>query len=195
MSTDNIQIIGEKIVRRILSMIIGFDRWHVSPLKERPYATDIIAHCNQLSDKVQYAEIGCGLGDILRNVFFLNRIGYDMDVRVLKGAKFLPVKGEINRIMFRRFLFPDDVIEEKVNVLVMVNWIHHIEPDTLRSKIAHYLAENVLPGGRIIVDTVQDPAYRFNHNIEFLTNHLACSVKLIGNYVRQRQVWAIIKTT
>jgi hypothetical protein len=45
----------------------------------------------------------------------------------------------------------------------------------------------------IIIDTVQDEEYQFNHDIKFLTSGLSCSIEKIGDYERKRELWAIKK--
>lgn len=192
--THRIKIIRDKVIRHTLRFLTGFDKWHVSPLGERPYAIDIINYCNSQDNRDYFAEIGCGLGDIVRNVRYINRVGYDMDKKVLIAARMFPVKGgKKKNVVFKEFHFPDSQLIGKLNVLVLVNWIHHIEPVPLGNKIKQYFNDNISPNGCLIIDTVQDPAYRYNHSIEFLTNKLNCSVSLIGSYARQREVWVIKK--
>ena len=182
-----------KIYRRFLKLIFGFDKWHISPLKERPYAIDIIRYCNKLSTRSFFAEIGCGLGDITRNVLFENRTGYDMDEKVLKAARFLPVIGSRKSITYKVFHFPETLLSGSLNVLTMVNWIHHVEPETLKTKLSEYFNKNLLTKGEIIIDTVQDPTYKYNHDIKFLSKDLNCSIHCLGKYARKREVWAIKK--
>ncbi len=179
--------------RRVLRLIYDFDKWHISPLGERPYARDIIRYCNNLSQKNSFIEIGCGLGDIIRNVNFRSRTGYDAEEAVLKAARFLAKINNEKDIEFGVFQFPASVLNIKSDVIIMVNWIHNIEPNVLREKIGQYFHHNLLPGGQILIDTVQDKEYSFNHNISFLTKDLACKIARIGEYSRQREVWAIIQ--
>lgn len=181
-----------KAYRKALQLLYGFDKWHVATLKERPYAVDIISFCNRLPRRGSFAEIGCGLGDIIRNVRFSTRKGFDMDEKVLRAARLLPVTGN-KPVSYEVFTFPESPLAGTFQVITMVNWIHHISPETLRNKIAAYMKANIEPGGCIIVDTVQDPAYRFNHDIDLLTAGLHSSVQKIGNYARGREVWAILK--
>lgn len=184
--------LSQKLKRKLLQLAFGFDKWHISPLQERPYAIDIIRYCNDQPIRNSFCEIGCGLGDIIRNVHYTSRKGYDLDRKVLKAAAVLRVSGG-GAISYQVFQFPDTLLEDKVNVLAMVNWIHHIEPLVLQQKLGEYFQQNILPGGRIIIDTVQDPAYKHNHKIEFLTKGLNCSLYRIGEYARQREVWSIQK--
>jgi hypothetical protein len=191
MKTSNIFI---KAGRKMLQLLYGFDKWHNTPLVERPYAVDIIEYCNSRLKKNTFAEIGCGLGDIIRNVDFKKRRGFDNDKKVLKGARILPVKyGSRSDVKFEVFNFPATVLKGKYDVLTMVNWIHHIEPDVLKKYIADYFENNIENGGEILIDTVQDDAYRYNHNIEYLTDGIKSTVYKLGDYAREREIFAIKK--
>ena len=183
-----------KISRKLLQLRFGFDKWHISPLAERPYAIDIISYCNNRKERDKFAEIGCGLGDIIRNVDYRTRNGFDNDEKVLRAARTLPVVNRKNStVIFGEFNFPDSKLTGQYDVITMVNWIHHIQPATLKKYIEQYFAYNLNADGEIIIDTVQDKAYRYNHNIAFLTEGLQCSTHRIGSYAREREVFAIKK--
>jgi 2-polyprenyl-3-methyl-5-hydroxy-6-metoxy-1,4-benzoquinol methylase len=184
--------IGKKIMRHTLKLMYGFDRWHINTLDERPYAKDIIDHCNQRFQRGSYIEIGCGLGDILMNVNFNKRIGFDNDLRVLKAAGLLAKLKGVNAT-FKQFHFPDSELDEKADVMVMVNWIHHIAPPVLKFYIKKYLDELIEEAGELIIDTVQDKGYPVNHNIKYLTSDMTYKVVKIGNYDWGREVWSINK--
>lgn len=183
-----------KVNRKALQLAYGFDKWHISPLAERPYARDVITYSNNRKERNNFVEIGCGLGDIIRNVDYINRTGYDNDGKVLKAARVLPSKTRNGKsVNFEVFSFPESKLTGKYDVITMVNWIHHIEPVVLKKYIEQYFQENLTASGEIMIDTVQDKAYRYNHNIEFLSGGIPCSVFRIGEYARQREVFAIKK--
>jgi len=175
-----------------LRLAYGFDKWHTTSLDQRKYATDIIAYGNGRERKDKAAEIGCGLGDIIRHLQYRIRTGYDQDPKVLKAASFLSrISGQ--SIQYKSFNFPDSVLEGSFDLIIMVNWIHHIDPDLLKFYIEKYFGECLLPGAELLIDTVQDPEYRVNHNIQFLTKDLNCSIYRLGMYPREREVWAVKK--
>lgn len=176
-----------------LQKYFHFDKWHIVSLRQRKYAKDIVDYCNQLKYRNSFLEIGCGLGDVLRNVNFTDRIGYDMDFRVLNAATFLNKISFGTKIRFVVFNFPSSVISGKYDVILMVNWIHHVEPTVLKSKLGEYFSESLNEGGRIIIDTVQHPEYRYNHDVFYLTKNMTAEVRKLGDYERQRQIWLIIK--
>ena len=175
-----------------MQLIYGFDRWHVSPVEERPYALDVIRYCNQRSERNSFAEIGCGLGDILFNVQYREKKGFDYDEKVLKAASFI-ARMKNQKVEFKHFRFPESPLAGKFDVITMVNWIHHIEPEMLKEKISEYFNTNLNRNGEILIDTVQDAQYKYNHDINFLIIELNCSLYRVGEYQRQREVWAIKK--
>jgi hypothetical protein len=140
------------------------------------------------------AEIGCGLGDIVRNIHCKNKIGYDMDEKVLKAAKFLSKWKRREKIEFKKFIFPQDSLDEKYDLIIMVNWIHETKPDLLRQNVEKYFHSNLNQNGIIILDTVQDKNYIYNHNIGFLTKNLPCTIYEIGKDIAQRTIYAIRNT-
>lgn len=182
-----------KLFRMMLRKFYRFDRWHIFTLTERHYAKDIITYCNTKNDKNAFCEIGCGLGDIIRNVQYKDKYGYDSDPKVLKAAAML------NRITFKKkihfsvFHFPESPLTGKFDVIVLVNWIHHIKPDVLKYKLEEYFRSNLNTFGSILIDTVQDKEYEFNHNIHYLAKDIKATLTMLGNYERQRQVWIINK--
>ena len=161
-----------KFFRLVLRQVFNFDQWHLYTLTERPYAMDIIRFSNSRSSRQSFVEIGCGLGDIIRHVRYKERYGFDNDRNVLKAAAFIK-RITLNRgIRFEIFRFPESTLPGTHDVIVMVNWIHHIEPSVLKKKIEEYFNTSLNPGGAIIIDTVQDKEYRFNHDIHRITEGL-----------------------
>ena len=187
------RVIFEKIFRRMLKVVFGFDQWHTSVVDDRHYALDIIKYCNARNSREAILEIGCGLGDMLRKVQYKQRIGFDIDTKVLSGARFLSFFDGGQKIKFAEFHFPKTELKEMVDVLIMVNWIFFFDEETLARYLQKYFHENVKAGGAIIVDTLKDPHYPNHHNIKTLAGNLPCNIFKIGNYARQREVWAIEK--
>lgn len=184
-----------RLFRRCLHRVFHFDRWHITALSERKYARDIIAHVNARPAERRGAlvEIGCGLGDIISNARYARRLGLDHESNVLRAAAFLARAKCKGRIEWRVFEFPRAELEGRYDVIVLVNWIHHVRPDVLKAWVADYVNGHLADGGEIILDTVQDADYEHNHSIEHLTDALACRVERLGRYERQREVFAISK--
>jgi hypothetical protein len=183
----------DKGTKWLLSKVYGFDRWHVTSLEQRPYATDIISYANHVKMRNSCVEIGCGLGDIIRNVKFDARVGLDNDQKVLNAARLISKLTGNGNIKFSLFNFPADELKGRYNLIIMVNWIHHIQPGVLKKRLELFVHENLDSHGEIIVDTVQEKSYEYNHDIKFLVEGMNCAVARIGEYSRQREVWAIKK--
>jgi cyclopropane fatty-acyl-phospholipid synthase-like methyltransferase len=138
-------------------------------------------------------EIGCGLGDIIRNVKYENRLGLDREANVLWAGAFLSRIKPNGKITFRIFDFPATELDGCFDTIVMVNWIHHIQPEVLKAKISQYINNHLIKGGEIIIDTVQSKNYEYNHSIDYLAGGLNCRVCKLGDYENQREVFAILK--
>ncbi len=180
-------------MRKPLAWAFRFDNWHTLPLSLKPYAQDIIKYLNKAKNKQSYLEIGCGLGDIARRVNFRERIGLDSQRRVLRAARFLSLLSFQWKIAYKKFTFPVDSLEGEFDAIVLVNWIHEIEPEILKLKFREYYLNNLKSGGSMIIDTVRHQGYKYNHKISFITADIACEIFHIGIYENNREVWAIKK--
>jgi len=181
---------GAFLVRHLLQRRYAFDRWHVGHANET-YVADIARFLNAWPEARRDAvlEIGCGLGDILRRLRFRTRVGLDRESEVVGAARFLARwrLGTLPR--FDVFDFPRDSLTGTYDAIILVNWIHEIETAALVPALRAYATRHLREGGAIILDTVDDPAYRFNHDIRALASPGA-RIELIGSYPRGRRVWA-----
>lgn len=185
----------ERLFRRVLLFIFKFDKWHINTLTERSYANDIIKHVNSRpeNERQSLVEIGCGLGDIIRNAKYRNRLGFDMDANVLKAASFLSRLYANGTVSFDVFEFPKSTLNGKHDVLILVNWIHHIAPEVLRTKLEEYFTNHLNTNGELIIDTVQNQGYKYNHSIDFLVANLNCKLVEVNAYEMGRKIFAIKK--
>lgn len=165
----------------------------ISPT-ERKYVKELISFINTHSsfEKNSVVEIGCGLGDIIRRLDFKNKIGYDGEINVIKAARCLSQITN-DKTRFAEFVFPSSKLNGSFDTILMVNWIHHIGPEVLKKFIELFFIENLNAKGCVIIDTVQAKSYKYNHNIDFLTSGIPCSIVKIGNYENQREIYAIFK--
>lgn len=178
--------------RYALRRIYGFDIWHVNRLADRPYARALITHLNGRDDDARgrVLEIGCGLGDIIRRLRYRERIGVDADPAVIRAARLLALPQRWSGLRIAPFSFPDDALDGRFDAIVMVNWPHELPAAVVRQAIAGYVRDHLQPGGAVYVDTVQDRAYRYNHQIGDLTPD-GCAATKIGEFARGREVWAV----
>ena len=182
-----------RLERAFLQRLYGFDRWHVGHAAE-PYAADIVRFLNEWpeADRESVVEIGCGLGDILRRIRFRSRLGLDRDPRVLAAARLLSHFHGGTPPRFDVFDFPQAVLSGTYNAIILVNWIHDVDSPRLRDAIDVYLARHLRPGGGVVLDTVSDRAYTYNHDIQRLAPAGAVTVHL-GRYARNRDIWVLRK--
>lgn len=148
----------------ILWLIFRFDWWHVkSPIFVRPYRIDVSNMVNSLKPKC-VVEVGCGLGLILNLCSAKIRHGYDLDVGVIRAARFL-VDRDIN---FTKGGLTD-VIETDIDVLILVNWIHEYSPEQLASWLMPLLKRTK----HILLDSINlsnaNGDYKFKHDFKFLS--------------------------
>jgi hypothetical protein len=65
-------------------------------------------------------------------------------------------------------------------------------PDRLRAVIHDYFDNHLVYGGGLVLDTVQDPAYTYNHDVQSLAPRGAI-IDHLGGYARSRDVWMLRK--
>jgi SAM-dependent methyltransferase len=183
-----------RIPKCILMGIYRFNAWHISAYKSRPYAQAIVQYLNTQPSRGAALEIGCGLGDILRRIRYSQKLGLDSEQEVLNAAafisKFFNVGGPIQ---FQKFNFLEHELTGQYDVVVLVNWVHLIDPKILREKIEHIFAHHLTDTGQLIMDLLDNKTYRFNHNCEELTQNLSATITLIGTFELGRSVVAIHK--
>ncbi len=188
---------AEAAFRILLSRFIPFDPWHRMPLAAKDYAVGIIAHLNALpaDRRGRVAEIGCGLGDILLNLDYEERLGLDRDPAVLKAADFIRRSHRRGTARFAVFSFPEDRLQGMFDTIILTNWPHAIPPDRLKSGILRLFEENLNPGGCFVTDTVSKDGYPYRHDAAALLDDLPGTVEMIGSYPCGRRVWKVTKTS
>jgi trans-aconitate methyltransferase len=152
----------DQLALGLLQRCYGFDHWHTqAPLSARPYRKTIAQVVNALQPEC-VVEVGCGLGVILSLVKARHRHGYDLDAAAISAARL---------IRSRSILFSQgdlsSVSEARLDVLILVNWIHDISPD----KLSEWLYP-LLPRTRYLLLDAIDPdnssGYRWTHDFSFL---------------------------
>lgn len=186
---------AEGAFRSLLRLYIPFDPWHRMPLAAKDYAVGIIEHLNSLpkNQRGRVADIGCGLGDILLNLAFEDRLGLDSDFAVLKGAEIVRLTHFRGNARFAAYSFPGDGPDGVFDAVIMVNWLHGIRPDPSKAGITRIFRDHVNPGGCLVIDTVSKDGYPYRHTAEFLLGDLGGTVEQIGDYPCGRRVWKVTK--
>jgi SAM-dependent methyltransferase len=186
---------AEVTFRFLLRLLIPFDPWHRAPLAAKDYARGIIDHLNALpaERRGRVAEIGCGLGDILLNLDFEERLGLDSDPVVLKAAEFVRRTHFRGRADFAAFSFPDNRLAGSFDAIILTNWPHAVPPEALKTGVLRLFEDSLTPGGCLVIDTVSKEGYPHRHEAAVLLGDLEGRVELIGAYPCGRRVWKITK--
>ncbi|HUF09418.1 MAG TPA: class I SAM-dependent methyltransferase [Rhodothermales bacterium] len=156
------RILVDRSFLSMLRKVYGFHPWHVdAPLSARPYRHTVAELVNDLAPRC-VVEVGCGIGAILSLVKAPERYGYDLDAGAIRAARVLRDR----RIAFVEGDF-GSVDLAKIDVLIMVNWIHDISPERLEAWISPLLSRT----SYLVVDAVDEAGpegYRYKHDFGFL---------------------------
>jgi len=177
--------------RRALRLVFGFDPWHTWPAVARPYVRDIARYLNGRPEakRESVLEIGAGLGDILRRLRYAQRLGLDQEVAVIRAARLVSAITR-ERVRFAHCCFPDDDVTGRYDAVIMVNWIHSLPPDVLRSSVRRVVERNVRSGGVVVLDLVDGPGYPYHHSADFLSAGLSVAIHPIASYDDGRRIVA-----
>jgi SAM-dependent methyltransferase len=136
---------AEVAFRFLLRLFLPFDSWHRMPLAAKDYALGVIEHFNCLSHnrRRRVADIGCGVGGILLNLDFEERLGLDSDPAVLKGAEIVRRSHIKGKASFAVFSFPESQLDGGFDAVLMVGWAHAFPPDPLKDGIARIFRETM----------------------------------------------------
>lgn len=183
--------IPERIRNYILYLIYGFDKWHISPSRNRIYPDTIVKLLSKQMDINSICEIGCGLGDTIARLKAKNIVGLDYDKNVLRAATLLhKLKTYIE---FKYFEFPKFALEGKFDVIIAVNWLHESDRNTIKSNFTKYFRNNLNENGLIIVDSIDFKGYKYYHNFSEYFSDCNCTISEIGKYKSGRKLITIRK--
>lgn len=149
----------------ILLKRYGFSKWHITPIEFRDYAVDVVRfsrflrHKGIISDNSFIVEIGCGLGEMLNGINHTNSIGIDISKSVISCASQL-----YTNIDFCTGSF-DCIKGYNIGMLMLINFIHEIDQQTLKSEINKIVSSNDV--NIIVMDVLENiemSNYKFSHN-------------------------------
>lgn len=141
----------------------GFDKWHIgNNIYNRPYKLQLAKILSELNlDSI--IEVGCGFGEILVHTKAQNKIGYDIDDKIINAAKELykEVEFKVGGL--------DDIEEDSFDCLLLFNWIHNISKEELENSIFKY-------NGKIkylVLDQIKQgtKGYLYYHTFEYLKSN------------------------
>lgn len=150
---DFLKCISSIILLKVLRLFFRFDKWHVNSYHCRKYKRDLVRELNLLYPKQCECvlEIGGGLGDLVGNLKSDRKILIDLDKNLKIPLKFL--KKDIF-FVYGSFDEALDLAEKKINILILVNWIHNVEYDVIvdflinvvrQKNIEYILLDEIMP--------------------------------------------------
>jgi hypothetical protein len=142
----------------------GFDYWHIrGDYICKPYKKQVVDIVNSLPNMDVAVDVGCGMGDILARTNIKNRIGIDIDQKVIDCALFLR-----QDLTFYRGM-------------IAINWTHNICFDDLVnnfSKVINKYSHNCY----ILVDIIKPDIenYKYKHSIEDYAKYFKISSSVVS---------------
>lgn len=187
---------AELAFRFLLCRFFRIDRWHQCPLAAKDYAVAVIQYLNAqpAARRKRVVDIGCGLGDILLNLDYEERLGLDRDEAVLRGAEVFRRTHAKGKARFARSEFPRDALHGIFDAVIMVGWTHAIAPWILQVGIRSLVADNLRTGGILITDTVSGEGYPHRHSPAAIFEGLEGRVESLGTFVNTRRVFSFTKS-
>lgn len=141
----------------------------------------------------QVLDFGCGAGAVLMLLSERRQIasgtGCDVSSDAIAAAKAAQKRLSHDVLDFRRIADFTEIPDDKFEIVVMIDVLHHIPPDRQRDAI-HAAARRVAPGGRLIYkDMTQYPFWRRWAN----TAHDLVVARQLVNYIAPEKVvrWAL----
>lgn len=177
----------------LLRRVFGFDAWHVSSFMDRPYAHAVVDFLNSRPKRASVVEVGCGLGDILRHLNYKDRLGLDRSQEVLRAARVMAMLSPKLRrhTTFHTFDFLGDDLSGQFDAIILVNWIHEIEPAALKGSIDKLFSKNLRADGVIVFDVLNGPGYRYSHSVVEISRNLPCKIVPVGDFDFSRRIFAL----
>lgn len=193
----------ETFPRRLLCALFGIKGgFHYTRARNKKYVSCVIKHLNGRKNRGSVLEIGCGLGDILRELDFTQRKGLDKNENILSAFRFIDRFSQKTSIMLEKFVLGDELLG-RFDAIILCNWIHNIEPELLQKILQGFYSKNLKKNGEIIIDVIisESDAYKFKHDPSFLKPQFSELSKL-GEFPNDnmsqlgiREVYSFEKTT
>lgn len=166
-----------------LQKIYRFDPWHIGGnYYSRPYKAEVIALAEQDHPQT-VVEIGAGLCDIIGRVKAHQRVGLDVDNKVLRAARHI-VSRDV-KLATANFLDVGSVITalrshdvKAIDCLILVNWIHMIGIDEIETVLRKVSQE--IPIRRVLFDTIKAGTSGYRHH------HSAADFAIVGNIIETK---------
>ncbi len=158
------------LFRKLLVRLLRIDSWHEGDYSGKEYAvyaSHVVGKIVKDYEKeyankhIQVVEIGCGLGDIIGNINYDTRflMGLDCSKRIIIAAKILHPC-----ITFKIGSF-SNVDNEREICLILVNFLHFMNPQYVRKAIKDVLKRNRVK--YVVMDELrntEDSEYKYEYD-------------------------------
>ncbi|WP_214412874.1 class I SAM-dependent methyltransferase [Sphaerisporangium fuscum] len=125
-----------------LALAFGGDKWHLRGFHTTNYKKVAVRLADAVPGRLEVvAEVGCGLGDVLKRIPARRRIGFDIDRGAIRWARFLqrlsPRRCEFGVGSFDALIRSD---AERIDLLVMLGWFHYMPDEWIGDQMRALLA-------------------------------------------------------
>lgn len=167
------------LLHLILFSIFKFDSWHISSIESREYCIDVVGYINKKISPIDcVVEIGCGLGETIKQIQSKNSIGYDLSPEVISAAKTYHF---FSNKLFQVGSF-DSVKGKDIKYLIALNFLHDFDQEEVAAWFYKIINSNSI--SYIVLDEVADSAYENNHDFENILPKEFLLVDRIGQEYR-----------
>lgn len=145
----------------LLQKVFKFASWHLNSIEIRPYAKWIVDRINKMIqvgtiNSGIIMEIGCGLGDIIANIKYNEKEGYDIEENVIKASKWAHPGIKTKKGTFT------DIKGKKIGILITVDFLFNIDEEQIIKYFSDIVESNYID--RILLDEVPSPPYKYGHD-------------------------------
>lgn len=136
--------IFEKIKFKVIGLFYNVEKWHLNtPFNCRRYKKTVVNVVNNLNP-LTVVEVGCGSGDIISRISAKSKIAFDIDDNIISFAENYYKNKNVcfNVGSFETVLQYEDKLNQKIDCLVLVNWVHLLSCTEIKEKLDKYIFEN-----------------------------------------------------
>lgn len=158
----------KRMYYKILRKKYQFDSWHESPYEFRKYAQATAEYINEQGAHT-VADIGCGLGEVIRNVSAPKRIGLDECKICIEVAKKLDKSKKIEYVVGS---FNQLNVAEPIDYVVTLGFMHGSKEDTWKSAYHKCASENNIKAFIVDVLPEGESSYQLDFGLILPENYI-----------------------
>lgn len=150
-----------------------FDTWHISPYELREYAQVVVKYINEQAPiENEIVDIGCGLGEVIRNVNAPKKFGFDLSPAAIEVANLLDKK---NSVTYSVGTFNEVGSGRTIDYLVTLGFMQGSKEDKWVDDYTNITTNNDIKN--VIVDVLPFSEEQKTNNLDF-TKILPSNYKL-----------------